>query len=87
VDADQERREECRREVLRFLVNRNAVASRADTIRNALAREFNFTMAEINAALAFHDSAGHVVVEPDPHGATKFYRATADGVLFHERNS
>lgn len=84
-DEAQERRELCRREVLRYCADRSVLAFRAETIRNALHREFNFTIDEIKAALQFEHGAGRLQVEPHAQGATKFYRVTSDGILFHER--
>ena len=83
---EQERKEECRREVLRYCANRSVLAFRAETIRNSLHREFHFTLEEINAALEFERGAGRLQVEPHAQGATQFYRVTSEGVLFHERN-
>ena len=82
----QERREECRREVLRYCANRSVLAFRAETIRNALHREFNFTLEEIISALEFEHGAARLNVEPHSQGATKFYRVTSEGILFNERN-
>jgi hypothetical protein len=81
----QERREECRREVLAFLADRSVLAFRAETIRNKLAREHQFSLDEINAALEFQISGGRVTREPDPDGATPFYKVTREGILHHER--
>lgn len=87
MSADiQERKEECRREVLRYLADRSVIASRAEAIRNSLKREFAFKLEEITAALEFELGAGRLAVEPHSQGATKFYRVTSDGILFHERN-
>ena len=83
---NQERREECRREVLRFLADRSVLAFRAETIRNALHREYKFKLDEIESALEFERGAGRVAVEPHAQGATRFYRITSEGILFHERN-
>lgn len=82
----QERREECRREVLRYCASRSVLAFKAETIRNALHREFNFTIEEIGAALEFERGAERLLVEPHAQGATKYYRVTSDGILFHERS-
>lgn len=86
MSTPQERKEECRREVLRYLAHRSVLAFRAETIRNALHREFNFTIEEITAALEFERGADRVSVEPHSQGATKYYRVTAEGILFDERN-
>lgn len=83
-DEAQERRELCRREVLRYCAVRSVLAFKPETVRNALRREFNFTIEEITAALEFERGAGRLQVEKHEQGATKFYRVTTDGILFHE---
>ncbi len=86
MNSDQERRELCRRETLRFLANRSVLAYRAETIRTALAREFDFKIEEITAALTFLLGQKHIEREPDPQGATPYYKVTSEGILFNERN-
>lgn len=85
----QERRESCRREVLRFLAERQAVAHHPKTIRRRLndGHENDFADAEVEAALAFLTATAPaaVVAVRDPLGATRCYQATAAGVLLHER--
>lgn len=86
----QERREECRKDVLGFIAERQAVAHHAKTIRQRLnaGHEHDYTDAEIEAALAFlmgvrPDPFAKEV--PDPMGATHYYQATSAGVIAHER--
>lgn len=81
---EQERREQCRREVLRYCAIRSVLAFKAETIRNMLRREFNFTIEEITAALEFENGAGRLQIEKHGQGVTKFYRVTSTGILFHE---
>jgi len=83
----QERREECRRSTLGFLAVRQATAHHPKTIRRALnaGHEHDFTDDEVTAALTYLLSAGFVTAIPDGLGATLYYRATAAGVLAHER--
>jgi hypothetical protein len=87
----QERREECRRGVLGFLAGRQAVAHHPKTLRRRLndGHEADYTDAEIEAALAFLGLAEPPLVRsiPDALGATKYYQATAAGVLAHERGA
>ena len=83
--TNQERREECRREVRRYLAERPSLAFRAETIRRNLAREFVFTAEEVRDALAFFVSAKQVEIEPDGLGATDYFKITAAGTLAHER--
>lgn len=87
--AAQQRREECRLEVLRYLVERQALAFPAHAIRRKLRMDgSDFEDAEIEAALEFL-----LGFTPDPlikviHeklGATKNYQATTAGILAHER--
>jgi Fe2+ or Zn2+ uptake regulation protein len=82
----QRRREECRREVLAYLANRSVVALSADAIHTGLKRKFKFSIEEVEAAIAFQKTQGFISETPDPHGATPYYKATAAGVLAHERN-
>jgi hypothetical protein len=88
VDNPQLRREECRREVRRYLAERQALAFPAIAIRRKLRHDGDdFTDEEIVAALEYLVSldSPHVRVRPDPDGATKYYQATSAGVLAHER--
>lgn len=85
-DSPQERKEECRRSVRAYLANRSVLAYRAETIRSALAREHDFSIEEIKAALVYLESDKHVAVTPDPDGATPYYRITSEGMRFNERN-
>lgn len=84
-EEQQERREESRREVLRHLAQHSVRAFRAETIRQMLAREYDFTLDEINAALSFLGSDGRVSSTPDPQGATLYFRVTAEGTRQIER--
>ncbi len=87
----QERREECRRAVLGFLAERQAVAHHPKTIRRRLndGHEHDFADAEVEAALAFLVATvpPAALAIPDPLGATRCYQATAAGVLLHERGA
>ena len=87
----QERREECRRDVLRFLAERQAVAHHPKTIRRRLndGHEHDYLDVEIEAALAFLTGATPPLAKgiADTLGATKYYQATSEGVLAHERSA
>lgn len=87
ADHPQSRREDCRRAVLAHLAARPLVAQAAPTISRALAREHAFPDAEVEAAAAFLAQLGHLAAEPDPMGATRYYRITAQGTLAHERQA
>jgi hypothetical protein len=86
----QERREECRKAVLGFLAERQAVAHHPKTIRQRLnaGHEHDFADEEVEAALAFllgmrpEPFAKEI---PDGMGATRYYQATSAGVIAHER--
>jgi Fe2+ or Zn2+ uptake regulation protein len=82
----QRRREEIRREVLSYLATRSVIALSAEAIHTGLKRKFKFSIQEVEAALVFQVEQGAVSETPDPHGATPYYKATAAGVLIHERN-
>ena len=83
----QERHEDCRRETLRFLADRQVVAHHPKTVRRRIneGHEHDFTDQEVESALAFLSSAGFVTGIVNPLGATLHYQATAAGVLAHER--
>ena len=84
--ADQERREEARREVRAWLHTRSAVASNCKAIRRGVNNEgFNFKPEEVNEALVFLVSAKQVEITPNDDGATLYYQITAAGTLAHER--
>jgi len=85
MSKEQERREECRREVRRYLAERPSLAFRAETIRRNLAVEFDFSAEEVRDALAFFVSAKQVEIEQDGCGATDYFKITASGTLAHER--
>ena len=84
---EQERHDQCRQAVLEFLAARLAVAHHPQTILRRLnAGHVNdFTIAEVEAALAFRVSAQQAVIVYPEGGSTKYYQATAAGVLAHER--
>jgi Fe2+ or Zn2+ uptake regulation protein len=84
-EIKQRRREESRRLVLEYLVNRSVLAFSAAAIQTALKKK-KFSISEIESALQFQVGAGRVSETPDPQGSTRYYKATAEGVLFHERN-
>lgn len=87
----QERREDCRRDVLRYLAERQAVAHHPNTIRNRLnaGHQNDYSIDEIEAGLAFLVTTDPKLVNavPEPMGATKYYQATAAGVVASERRA
>lgn len=89
VRLAQERREECRREVRRFLAERAAVAHHPATIRRALnaGHQADWTDDEVETAAIFllNLTPPQVIARHDHLGATAYYQATSAGVLAHER--
>lgn len=82
----QEQREDCRREVRRFLAERSQLAFRDQTIQQKLHMEHSFTIGDVRDALAFLVSDKMVEVEPESLGATLYYKITATGIRAHERS-
>lgn len=86
--SDDNRREESRREVLRFLAERNLLAHTAQAIRSGVNREgFDFSKEEILGALQGLESGKYVSAQFDPLGSSKTYQVTLEGSLLHERTS
>ena len=85
----QSQREDLRHAVREQLVTAQTVALTADMVRRRVdrARLLNFDAppSDVEAALALLVSLGQATEQPDPLGATKYYQATAAGVLAHER--
>ncbi len=75
-----------RRAVRGHLAERPAIAQGAAIITRHLKREFGCTEEETEKALIFCEALGHLKGEHDPMGGrTKAYKATAAGILAHER--
>ena len=89
-DPAQLRREECRREVRRYLAERTPLAFDAPTIRRKLRLDGDdFSDEEIEAAAVFlHDlQPPQTQLMPEELGATRRYRITSAGILAHERRA
>jgi hypothetical protein len=83
---EQERREVCREEVVRFLAERSQLKHAADAVRRGINRNgFDFTVEEVAAALQFTGSMNLVSAKPHGMGATLYYQITAAGTLACER--
>ena len=82
---DPARAEECRYETRHYLATRSTLALDADSIRRGLARNFDFTLAEVEAALVFLVGLNQVEVNHAGLGSTKYYQITAQGTLAEER--
>jgi hypothetical protein len=83
-----------RREDLRFAVREQLVASShvalpADVLHRRVVRtkllDFAFSLTDTGAALTFLVALGHARETPHELGATRYYQATAAGILAHER--
>ncbi|MBB5351074.1 hypothetical protein HNR46_001308 [Haloferula luteola] len=81
----QLRREECRHAVRGHLYARQAISQSATTIRRGLAREYDFTLSEVEAAAEFLTGLEQLSVTPDALGGSRYYRITAIGILAEER--
>lgn len=87
MSENSERREEARREVLRFLAERNLLAHSPQAIRSGVNREgFNFAKDEILGAIQSLESGSYLSERVDPLGSSKTYQVTLSGTLLHERN-
>ncbi len=83
--SEQQRREECRREVRAFLVRRQKLAFCAESVHRRLKIENDFSLEEIEQALTLLAGLGQCTATPEELGATLFYQATSAGVLAEER--
>ena len=89
----QTQREELRTAVREVLVAAGTVAFASDVIARRVARlqilDFEFAPFDIEAALVFLAGMepAQAMVHPHALGATKYYQATAAGVLAHERGA
>jgi len=85
--AEQARRnEEARRAVLDYLAVRHPLAQSPETIHRRVNGEgHNFSMRELESALAFLSQADLVARVPSKFGSSYHYQATSEGVLAYER--
>lgn len=83
----QLRREECRREVRAYLAERIPLAFDPEAVRRSvnMATGLDFSDAEISAALDLLVSLGQATAVVAAIGASSSFKATAQGVLAHER--
>jgi chorismate mutase len=84
----QQHREDCRREVLRFLAERAALAHDAGAIRRRI-NQLGYELGDedVRAALLFLRGLDLVAERFDPLGASKYWQVTSAGILHHERAS
>lgn len=85
-ELQKTRNEDCRREVLAYLAPRQEIAQAVSTIHRRVNRDGNdFTMREVESALAFLKSAGWIQKVNSKFGSSCYYQATSEGVLAYER--
>lgn len=82
---DPTRAEDCRYEVRHHLATRSTLARDLTTIQRSLARDNDYTVEEVEAALVFLEDLGQVKSMHVSLGATKRYQITAQGQLADER--
>lgn len=88
MNDNQERHEDSRREVLRFLTSRHLLAHSPRAVRTGVNREgFDFGKDEILSALEILCGLGLVIAKFEQLGSSKYYQATAQGVIEQERAS
>lgn len=76
---------ELRRAIRGHLAERPAVTQCAETIYRALRREYGCDLSHVANACAVLLSMDFLSVENDPMGgSTRYYKATAKGILAHE---
>ena len=83
---DKQRNELCRNEALAYLAARQGIRQTSATILRRLNTENNFTVAELETALAFLEGMQLVEHTLQDLGSTKYYGITSAGVLHYERN-
>lgn len=85
----QPQREDLRHAVREQLVAAATVALTAEMLHRRVERarmiDFAFTEQDVTEALALLIGLGQAKETPDPLGSTKYYQATAAGVLAQER--
>jgi hypothetical protein len=85
----QERRTRCRDDALAYLAQRPRLSYAPATIRHRLRDDLqtDYAEEEIDDALAFLVAAGEARLERQAqHGVTRYYQATAAGILAYERS-
>lgn len=75
-----------RRAVRAHLAERPSVSQSAETVHRHVSREFECSIPDVENALSFLAALNHLKSAHDPLGGkTLFYKATAEGILAHER--
>jgi hypothetical protein len=74
-----------RRTLRGHLADRPSVALDPATLHSRYQREFGCTLQEVADALTFLEALGLLKIVTDPMGgSTKYYQATAAGIIAHE---
>lgn len=88
-DLPQTQKEELRFAARQVLVSASTVALTTEMVMRRIARgqlvDPPFDVKDVQEALTLLVGLGHASETPAPLGATKYYQATAAGVLAHER--
>lgn len=75
-----------RRAVRAHLAERPSVSQSAATVHRHVGAEYGASVAEVESACGVLVSMGQLSSHHDPlGGSVKYYKATADGILAHER--
>ena len=83
-DPDQTRREDLRWRVLEALYRRPTAAFEATTIRTVLIKGHDYSIHEVEAALAFLMGEDFICDRRDPMGRTSNFQIKSKGVLAFE---
>lgn len=80
-----DQKEELRRIVLGWLCNRSACSFNCVSVQNGVRRAMNCTEDECEEAMVFLKSAGYLDEIPNKLGSRRYYQASSEGILAHER--
>lgn len=82
-------KEELRHCVLGILVDRAPTALSIKQVFHRANMELDFAISgeEVEAALEFQRGLNNVALVPDEFGSTKYFSATSNGILVHERKA
>lgn len=84
--SQEQRDQDCRHEVRKYLAQRMSLAFSAESIRQKLNyRENDFTEEEVRDALVFLVDLEEAKVTPDSLGSTEYFQITSKGKLAQER--
>ncbi len=81
----QKKKELLRDEVMAYLAERHPLKFDEGQLYRQVAAKLYATMENLRGAIAFRVGLGHVVETVHGSGATRYYAASPDGILAHER--